>query len=179
MAGEFVYLGVLVLHIFSVMTAVGAVFVTDYLHLLGLRDRVLEKRALFLYPLIGKLIVGALAGIYITGFILAAMNPAVLANSLFRLKMALVLIVTINGFILHHRVFPDLEQDILKGKMRGATMHIAALGGSISVVTWVSIVTLSLTKTYAYDPWIFGTLYTFGVFVTYIFSIWLEDKMRG
>lgn len=175
------YTTLLVTHILAVMVAVGTVTVTDYLHLLGFRDRVLEKRTLPIFPLLSNLIRGALALIYITGLAMVWMNPSVLSSPLFWLKVTLVLIVTINGFFLHHWMFPRIEKETLAGKPTTRMSIIAAAAGSLSVVSWYGIVVLALTKEIQYSVSQFLVAYLlmlFGAFIVAAFIETRDDKDR-
>jgi hypothetical protein len=168
----------LVTHIIAVMIAVGTVTVTDYLHILGLRDPILERRTLVVFPHLSNLIRISLAIIYVTGAIMVILNPTILTSLLFWTKLLLVLIVTVNGFVLHHKVFPQIEHGIKNNHYPPTLLKIAAFGGSLSVVSWYGIVILAMTKEIGYEPLMFFLLYIIGVAVAYMVAIHIEQKQR-
>ncbi len=160
------------------MIAVGSVTVTDYIHILGLRSARFEKQSLFLYPVLSKLIILCLAIIYVTGALLIWAKPSIMSNSLFQLKLALVVIVTINGYILHRILWPKVKRSVLTGVYPPALMKRAALAGSVSVVTWFAIVVLSLTKTIDYSALLYLFLYGLALAVAYLTAVYVESHKK-
>ena len=164
----------LILHILAVMVAVGTVTVTDYLHLLSIRDPKLEKRILFVFPHLSNLILGALFIIYVTGLIMLYISPHFLSYPLFQLKAALVLLVTINGFILHKHIFPKIEKGTKLKDFTCKLIKKAAFSGSVSVVSWYSIVILSITKNAGYSIGQFLIAYSVTILIAYYVALRLE-----
>ena len=78
-----------VVHILAAMVAVGSATIVDYLHLVGLRKKRLEKGLVTLYPLVSKMINMSLIIIYLTGIYLLIQNRELLQNSLFITKLVL------------------------------------------------------------------------------------------
>lgn len=175
---EALYTPSLIFHIIAVMIAVGTVTVTDYLHILGIRDPVLERRTLFVFPHLSNLIRIALAAIYITGVLLAIAKPSVLSSPLFWTKVGLVVIVTINGFVLHHKIFPRIEHGIKHSSYPENLIKMAAFGGSLSVVSWYAIVILATTKQLGYSPLLYLAIYCACIAVAYFVAIHMEMKRR-
>jgi len=171
---EILFAILLVLHILAVMVGVGTVTVTDYLHILGIRDRRLEKRSLFVFPILSNLIFGSLVLIYITGIIMVLARPTILESSLFQLKVALVFIVTVNGYILHHFLFPKIRNAVQIGDHSEKLIKQAAFGGSLSVVSWYSIVVLALTNYLEYTVWQFLIIYAGALVVAYNVAVYVE-----
>ena len=136
------------LHVLSVIVAVGAVSVIDYLHLVGLRKKKLEKQLKEVYPNLSKLINISLIIIILTGLSLVIKNPSVLSSSLFKFKIVLVIIVSINGIFLQKKVSPNLDLCVIKGRKYCSSnvLYSSAISGCISIVSWYAIVILSLTK---------------------------------
>lgn len=165
------YAVAVVFHVMSVLTGVGAVTVTDYLHVLSLRSKKLEKSLVHVYPLLGKLIVLSLIGIYITGTILVLKKPEVLASELFRLKLILVGIVTINGIILHKYVLPNIDKSQEK--------IYPVVFASLSIVAWYSVLTLSITKQLAYT-WVQAVIFiVIMFFLTFFTALYMERHFKA
>tara|TARA_Y100000310_G_scaffold295299_1_gene326512 strand:- start:1821 stop:2369 length:549 start_codon:yes stop_codon:yes gene_type:complete len=148
-----VYSLALVFHIIGVAVAVGSATIVDYLHVIGLRRSSLEKGLCKIYPKISILINLALILIYLSGFVLVYQKPELLESNLFMLKVLLVIIVTINGLYLQKIISPELDKCVLKGNKycTSFVLYGSAVSGSISIVTWYSVLILSLTKNLGYS----------------------------
>jgi hypothetical protein len=170
----------LVLHIIAVMIAVGAVTVTDYFHLIGLRKKSLEKRMLFIYPKLGNMILFSTAFIVLTGLILLINKPEVLNNPLVQLKLILFGVVLINGFVLHTHVYPHVIKCVLneKGACPLHVLWISSISGSISVVTWYGILILALTKGFEYSVQDYIMYYLFALILVFLVAFYNEEKAR-
>ncbi len=172
---------ILILHILFAVAAIGAVTVTDYLHLTGLKNKIREKKLLFVYPLLGRMIIYLLAGIILTGIILVMNEPELLSNSLFRLKMWLFLVVIANGWLLHSYVSPHLNSCVLKGgriNCSRKTLLISALSGSISIASWYGILILTFTKEIGYGVMNFLIFYVLAIAILFAAALYLEKKAR-
>jgi hypothetical protein len=171
----------LVLHIFGVIVAVGSATIVDYLHLIGLKKRNLEKSFVKIYPYITNMINFSLFLIYITGIILLTQKPSLLSSPLFLTKLGLVLIVTINGIYLQKVVSPNLDSCVIKGTKHCTkfVLNSSAISGSISIVTWYSIVILSLTKNLGYTTTQFLTTYVIILISAILISYIIETKARN
>jgi len=177
---EVLYLGLLVFHIIGVIIAVGSATLVDYLHLVALRKKRLEKGLVAMYPLISKMINGALVLLYITGIALLAQKPELLASNLFRVKMVLVAIVTINGLYLQKIVSPHLDKCVIKGTKycTKKVLNSSAISGSISIVTWYSLVILSLTKTIGYSAIFVIKTYAITLAIAMLIAYFIESNAR-
>lgn len=174
------YMIAVILHVITVVVGVGAVTVIDYLHLVGLKSKRLEKKLFSIYPLLSRLIVAALVGIFLTGGVLVANRPELLASSLFRLKLALIGVIVLNAIVLHKRIWPALDRCIEKGLKRCPPKILgeAALGGSVSVVSWYAVLILSLSKEYGYSAIQFFMAYIAAIILVFLFSLYIEHKIR-
>jgi hypothetical protein len=108
------------------------------------------------------------------------MNIELLSNSLFLLKIILVLVVTFNGIYLQKKVSPNLDMCVLEGTKycSPGVLYSSAIAGSISIVTWYSIVVLSLTKTFGYSVSQFLTAYGIVLFSVALTAVHFERKAR-
>lgn len=167
----------LILHIISVVAGLGAVTITDYLHLTGIRHRNLEMRLIPIYPLLGKFIIYSLFFIVLTGTILVFNKPSLINSPLFQLKIFLFFIIIINGVVLHKKVAKALDRCIIDNTTKHCTnevFFISALCGSISIVTWYSILILSLTKTYGYSVLNFISFYIPAILIIFVIAFYNE-----
>lgn len=171
---------VLIIHILSVVIAAGAVTVTDYLHIVGLRNKKIERKLLIVYPLLSQMILGSTIIIFFTGMLLIVNNPAFLASRIFQLKLFLVMVVVVNGLFLHQKVYPSMKACV-EGKKNLCTKHelfVSSLCGSISLVTWYSILILSLTKQYGYTPLEFLSVYLCFLVLVFLVALLMESSQR-
>ena len=161
---------VLILHIVASAIALGSVAVSDFLHLKGLRNHKIEKKILPIYPYISKLIFIALGIIIVTGGILLYNKSSLLNSSFFQLKMAMVLIVIVNGIFLNYRISPRLEKNVKKNHPKKTTTKLileSSLFGSISIVSWLGVFILALTKDFGYS--VVDFIITYLVVLTVVF----------
>lgn len=177
---EMWYFVFLVVHILAGMVAVGSATLVDYLHLVGLRRKTLERGLVSIYPLVSRLINVALVFIYVSGIGLVYLNPSLLGSSLFLTKVALVLIVTVNGIYLQRAVSPHLDRCVLHGTKycTSEVLVSSSVSGSISIVTWYSVVILSLTKTAGYSASQFIIGYLLVLAFAILTSYSLERRSR-
>ncbi len=178
---ETYYAILVVIHILFTVGAVGAVSVTDYLHLTGLKNKIREKKLLFVYPLLGKMIIYLILGIVLTGILLIINNPSLLLSSLFRLKIALFLVVVLNGFILHGYVSPSLDKCVIKGGKVNCSrkvLLVSAFSGSVSLASWYGVLILSLTKTFGYSVKEFISVYLIVIFALFLVALFMEKRAR-
>lgn len=171
---------VLVSHIIGAVVGVGAVTVTDYFHLIGLKKKSLERKMLFVYPLLGRMVIWAIVLVTLTGIILLLNKPVLLQSSLFQLKMALFLVILINGFVLHKKVYPHVIKCVLndKGTCPIHVLWISSISGTISVVTWYATLILALTKQFAYTVKTFLVYYFLALIVVFLIAYFNEEKAR-
>ena len=175
-----IYLITTLIHVLVVIVAVGSVTVTDYLHLIGLRKKRLERQLKNIYPKLSNLINVALIMIYLTGGYLVYLNPVLWTSSLFLTKLGLVFVVSINGLILQKIISPNLDLCVMEGRKYCSpkVLYTSAISGSISVVTWYSIVILALTKNMGYTVNQFLISYLIVLVITIISAIFLERRAR-
>lgn len=170
----------IVLHIVGVAIAIGSATIVDYLHLVGLRRSYIEKSMAGIYPYMSRMINMALIIIYFSGISLVLLNPDLISNPLFLTKIALVIVVTINGLYLQRSVAPHLEKCVLNGTKycTSSVLYSSAIAGSVSIVTWYSILILSLTKSIGYTPVQFLTGYFVVLALAIIIAYTIERKAR-
>jgi hypothetical protein len=168
------------IHVLVVIVAVGAVTVTDYLHLVGLRKKRLERQLKNVYPNLSRLISFALIGIYLSGGFLVYKNSELLNSSLFLTKIFLVLIVTFNGIYLQRKVSPHLDLCVMKGTKycSSEVLYSSAISGSLSIVTWYAIVILAFTKNLGYNFKQFLSVYLGVLIIAILISLHIERKAR-
>ena len=174
------YIIVLMFHIISSMIAVGAVTITDYFHLSGLKNRKLERKLFSVYPLLTKIIIYTIIIFTLSGILLVINNPQIIERGLFKLKMVLVVIVIINGIFLNKKVSPDFEKCALDGKKycKKETLLYSSIAGAISIVTWYSILIIAFTKKYGYSVPQFLKYYALALIIVFFIALYIQNKSK-
>ncbi len=169
---------ILVFHVVASAIALGTVAVSDFLHLKGLKNHKIEKGFLSINPYLSQLIFITLGIIVVSGGILLYNKPSLLNSSLFQLKMAMVLIVIINGLFLNYRISPKLNTK--KNHPIDKTKKLifeSSLFGSISLVTWLGIFILAFTKNFGYS--ILEFIFTYLIILIGVFLIGYFYQMNS
>lgn len=168
-------------HIISSMIAVGAVTITDYFHLSGLKNRKLERKLFSIYPMLTRIIIYSIIIFTLSGILLVINNPLIMEKSLFKLKMALVLIVILNGIFLNNKVSPDFQKCALNEKKycKRETLLYSSISGAISIVTWYSILIIAFTKKYDYSVSQFLKFYTLALIVVFFMALYIQNKSKS
>lgn len=171
----------LVVHIIGVVIAIGAATATDFLHLRGLLNRKFEKKIVDIFPVLSQIIFIGLGIIILAGGVLLYYNPSLLRLPIFQLKFVLVGIVIVNGIILGKYIGPMVKKDILndhpKENFKKVSI-ISSIFGSISVVTWYSILILALTYGYGYSVPSFLLVYFGALILVFLTSMAMEFKFH-
>jgi hypothetical protein len=175
------YSSFVVAHVISIIIAIGAVTITDYFHIVGLRKRSLERRLLVVYPFLGRMVIWCLVVATITGAVLLANNLSLLEDPLFRLKMALFLVIVLNGIFLHKHIFPHVEKCVLSktGICPTHVLWASSIAGAISFVTWYGVLILALTKKFAYSVGSFLVFYFLALVIVFLIAFSYERKARA
>jgi hypothetical protein len=86
----------------------------------------------------------------------------------------------VNGFYLQKVVSPKLDLCVLKGTKYCSqrVLYSSAISGSISIVTWYSIVILALTKKAGYTVLEFLSVYFLVLIIAIIVATYFERKAR-
>lgn len=139
-------------HFIGAVIAVGAVTATDsmliYLHFDERFSQALSKVSLILSMVIWV----GLAIIGFTGAFLIYTNPGIAQGTFFHVKMALVLVIFLNGIILNEKVYPRFHDLADEWPQHTKDVSVfekrAAVFGVISVVGWWAILLMVHLKPY-------------------------------
>ena len=131
------------LHVFALAVALGTIFREDF-KLLIEKNPHLDLRHLHR---ISRVILCALAVLWVTGLTLISIDtgwaPEKLANPKLLTKLIVVVVLTINGVVLHRILMPSLSSPSSHSP-RVAT--IFSLVGAISMVSWLYAACLGVAK---------------------------------
>lgn len=136
-------------HIVSVLVGGGGAVSSDWLFLSSLKNRTIDKSEFGLLKSMSYLVWIGIVMIIVTGSVLIYLKPEVLVRSSFQLKLLIFSIACINGLVLHVVHIPVLKS--LAGKdffkmIKKRHLRWMTVSGVISMVSWLSILFISITK---------------------------------
>jgi hypothetical protein len=144
-------MGVVYLHLVACCVAIGTVFMSDLRmvrSLLAAEDQTVDGDHLAsLQTTVGR----CLLALWITGAVLIGMDISVkgwsvLANPKIQAKIAVVALLTLNGFALHGMVLPALRRVNCILHLNMSMRQFAALTGAISGVSWLYAAALGVGR---------------------------------
>ncbi len=131
-----------IVHVLSVVVAMGAAFSSDFLFNFYVKDRVIsphEKKSLSLLSLLVRY---GLCVVILSGLLLFLTNTTYyLASSKFISKMVIMVVLIMNGFILEYYVWRHINTNMFKSS-DSKYRQVAFVCGAISVSSWVSVLIL-------------------------------------
>ncbi|WP_188152440.1 DUF2214 domain-containing protein [Teredinibacter waterburyi] len=153
-------------HLISACIAVGAILMQD-LELWTHKKKALTKNVLLQLAQAQTTVTWTLVFLWITGLALVALGyinqPEVyLTNQKLWVKFAVVIALTINGFVLHHYSLPKLKEGVVIAAMPARDSIPLTLTGAISIVSWLYACFLGIARPWNYTL-DFGSI--FGVYL--------------
>ena len=142
----------ILIHVVSVIIGMGAALISDIFFTLFSRDRLLEPRELKVLNTLSYIVWIGLALIIVSGLGIFLSDPLTYASSpKFLSKMSIVLILSLNGYILHRFIKPHLKLPaFLETTRRYRARTVAFACGAISLISWICAFVLALLKNV---PW--------------------------
>lgn len=135
-----------ILHVVSVVCAMGAALGSDILFNFYSTDRKLSRMEINTLAMLSKVVWWSLIAVIMTGIgIFTSDARHYLASTKFLAKMTIIGILTINGFVLDRFIWPRLIHSGFFTVKRGKwDRRIAFICGSISVISWISTLSLGV-----------------------------------
>ncbi|MEM7113062.1 MAG: hypothetical protein AAF614_11560 [Chloroflexota bacterium] len=138
-------------HILGIALGAGGATMSDILFLTSITDNFLDTSELRLLKKASHVVIVGLFLLYVTGFGFIILNPVGLSQR-FWAKATIVTILTINGFVMHRRVFPILEKFTAnKTPLSSASFHshscLFIWTGTISAISWYTALILGAWRT--------------------------------
>lgn len=140
------------LHILGVCVGLGGATIADLLFFKFLKDFRISNKEADIMRSVSHVILGALALIILSGIALYVPATAKYnASAPFLVKMAIVGVLTINGFVLHGYVSPKLVKLSFTSHHRSTPKlrmlrHLAFALGSVSATSWYTTFFLAMLK---------------------------------
>lgn len=145
---------VVYVHLLSACVAVGSLLLQD-IGLCRARARKLLEREIEDLKKTIKVISVALILLWVSGIALVTLGymaspEKYLANEKLWAKITVVVILTVNGFVLHSKTFPKFQVGTVFVHLPTATSMLVVLTGSISTVTWLFACYLGIARPWNY-----------------------------
>ncbi len=148
---------VTVVHVLSVVFGMGAALMSDLLFTFYGKDRKLSSTEVSTLRVLSTVVWIGLVVITLSGAALFFSDvPKYLASVKFLVKMTIMVVLLINGSILHRHVSAQMAlPHFLISRQFAATRRLAFACGAISVISWLSLCTLGVLDSVAVS---YGTL---------------------
>ncbi len=148
---EFIQPILLIIHLVGVAMGVGGAATTDATFLRSIWDKTITSGQLRLIETISKVVVTGLTLLVLSGISLVIVNPHYFSLSdgsqLFWVKMTIVTILSINGYIFHKKILPMLQRhqdkSLATDEVRNKLWLLASTGG-LSGVSWFTVLILGV-----------------------------------
>lgn len=171
-----------ILHVIAVVVGMGSAIVTDILALRFGFNKTLSRMEVSLIRFLSRVVILALAFILLTGFATFLSNPAGYLTSVkFLTKMTVVLVLIVNGFLLHRYVFSHLgDKDIITSRRARALRKLGFALGAVSLVSWLTALSLGvllhIPVTYPAALAAYGALLLCAGIVSQFLEWWLLER---
>lgn len=141
-----------VAHVISVVAGMGAALMSDILFTFYGKDKKLTVTEVRTLGILSNTVWISLVFIILSGAGLFFSDvPRYLASTKFLSKMSIVIILLVNGTVLHRYVSKAMVQPhFLSDKRFGGTRRLAFACGAISVISWLVICTLGVLDSVPY-----------------------------
>jgi hypothetical protein len=135
-----------IFHVAAVVVGMGAAINTDILFTFFGINKKLSRTEIGTIRFLSHVVTVALGAILLTGLLLFLSNPAgYLASAKFLTKMSIVVLLCVNGFLLHQYVFKHIsDKNFLTAKREYNIRRVAFALGAVSFVSWFSAMSLGV-----------------------------------
>lgn len=152
------YLTILkITHLLGVIGGFGGALFTDYLMIRRGIFRPLRPEHITQIETLSRFVILGLFVLWISGaalaFELISTNQDFMLNGKFWAKVAIVSVLTINGFFIHHVVLKEAKTSVAKRLLidtEPAMMMVLAITGSVSFMSWTTPFILGKAKEFSY-----------------------------
>ena len=144
-------------HLLAVATGLGAALATDALFLFRGVLRPITAATIEAGRFLAQIVTIGLVALWVTGIPFAIRiyqeNPEFIGNEKFWVKIFIVVVLSLNAFLIHHLVLPRIEDQegrrLFDGLSVGERLALAASGG-VSFVSWMFPTFLGAAKELSY-----------------------------
>lgn len=146
------YMLLVFLHLLAAAMALGAIVATD----LRLLSKLSQDRIRIAPPnaFVARIVMLALLLLYVTGagivWLGLQTRPDYLANPKLQVKLLLVVLLTINAFVLHRLTFPRLSRGRRVARWRGSDWLVVGVPVAVSNFLWMFVAFLGTARAWSY-----------------------------
>src|SRR5882724_1881112 len=131
-------------HLIGLTIGLGGATILDIIMLrLGIQGKAIAQSDVNIVALVSKLVTWALVALWVSGigFEIQSwfVSPEIMANPKVYAKLAIVVILTVNGMVLHSRVLPIVYRRVgqpLFDGLHGRELNLMLSCGTISMFSW-------------------------------------------
>lgn len=148
---EFVRMGIIYAHLISCCVAIGLVLTSDIAMIKGLFDDDQGVRDEMHLQQLQRIVSRALVGLWISGISVTLLDASTqgftyFLNPKLQAKIAIVVLLTINGYVLHKTVLPGMQRAGSLLNLEFKPRLIATFTGVVSGVSWFFAALLGVGK---------------------------------
>lgn len=187
-----------IMHLVGVMAGFGGALYTDFVMIKGGVLQPLKTETLHEIERLARIVMYGLLLLWISGIVLTIevirINPQFLQNDKFWAKVAIVSVLTMNGFFIHRFVLKEAQKSVNRRLLIDSSLSallVLAVAGSVSFVSWTTPFVLGKAPEFSYViP--FGTIIAFWAFAILVsiagvltlvaiqeqWSIWSAEQKR-
>lgn len=145
------YTALTTLHVIGAAIGLGGATMSDLLFFRAIKDRLISTDQFHLLQSAATCVSGGLVLVVVTGLPLLLMNPEMLAQPRVQAKLTAVLVLIVNGFILHFALLRFLERHVdrhLEPEDLERRHWLFAGSGATSIVSWYTPLVLATVGYY-------------------------------
>lgn len=126
----------------------GSALISDLLFNFYAKDKVLNRTEISTLNILSGIVWYGLLGLVISGFMLFFSDPSkYLISVKFIAKMSVLFVLVVNGYLLSKKIWPHLRnKKFLVSKKEKKFRRWAFIGGTVSIVSWFTVLTLGVIK---------------------------------
>ena len=166
-------------HVLSVVVGMGSALVADMLSIRFGMNKKLSTFEVSTVRFLSHVVTFALLGIVAFGLMLFFSDPEkYLSSSKFLVKMTVIGVLVINGFLLHRFVFSNIgKRGIMTLPNYKPLRRLGFVLGAVSVVSWISALILGLLSSIPFSYEIGLSIYVSIVLFASIFALIIEKLL--
>jgi hypothetical protein len=133
-------------HIIGAAIGVGGATMSDLLFFRSMKNRIITTDQFHLLQVASTVVFGGMALVVLSGVWLLFLNPELLREARVQAKLTAVLVLMLNGFVLHSVLLKFLEKNLdspLRQQGLRSRQWIFAASGSASIVSWYAAFVLA------------------------------------
>lgn len=167
-----------VVHVLAVVFGMGGALVSDILFSFFSKDKNLNETEIYTLSILKTIVFYALLVIAFSGFILFLSDiERYMSSAKFLSKMSILAVLIINGYILNKVAWPRVIREGFFTNVEDRNMRRLAFAcGAVSVISWLSVLTLGVLNRLAMSYGLIMSLYLGIIIFGIIVALFVEKK---